>query len=267
MELIKKVVDYFTWVIFVGLLFLGLIIYVTNTTYPGDKLYSFKLKFEDFVLATSSVLNKQVDFSIDLVSKRSKEVAKILTASNSGETLNRLDTQVELTAASIAQISDPVEKKKAAEAYIAKLNEASIILSEKEKELMASSTTYLPSTNTESQPKTTSSSSVSDPIVEPTMATSVANEPTTVQQPTAQPTSAQLAVDPVSNTTNISEQINNSQQTIQETIIEMNNIRTDNRDFKKEHKPELKKELINKLDEKSVGAKDNKNLKEKKEDK
>ena len=94
LPLIKKVFDYFVWVMFFVLLVLGGIIFVTDRTYPGDNLYPFKLKFEDFVLATSKILNKQVDFSIDLVAKRSNEVAKILTPKNSEETLGRLDNQV-----------------------------------------------------------------------------------------------------------------------------------------------------------------------------
>ena len=61
---------------------------------------------------------------------------KILAPKNSVEALNRLDTQVELTAASISRISNPAEKKKAAEKYIAKLYEVSSVLSEKQKNLL-----------------------------------------------------------------------------------------------------------------------------------
>lgn len=178
MLLIKKIFDYFIWVMFFGLLLLGGIIYVSNRTYPGNKLYPLKLKFEDFVLATSKVLNKQVDFSIDLVSRRSNEIAKILTPKNSVETLTRLDTQVESTAISISQISDPFEKKKAAEKYIVKLNEVSSVLSEKQKEFIV---------------------------------------PPPIQQ--TQPPPDQLTVSEP-----ISQEINNSQQTIDQTIDEMNKI-------------------------------------------
>lgn len=186
MLLIKKVFDYFVWVMFFVLFFLGIIIYITNRTYPGDNLYSFKLKFEDFVLATSKILNKQVDFSIDLVSKRSSEVAKILTPKNGEETLSRLDTQVETTAVSISQISNPVEKKKAATKYIATLNEVSSTLTEKQKEFVVSQTNNLP-----------------------------LPPPTSVPQnilPTSTPDS------------NISQQIVDTQETIDQTIEEMNEI-------------------------------------------
>ena len=248
---IKKVFDYVVWVAFFGFLLLGVVIYVTNNTYPGDKFYPFKLKFEEFVLLTSKVLNKQIDFSIDLVSKRSYEVAKILSPNNSAETLGRLDTQVELTAASITQISDPVEKKKAAEQYIVKLNEASTILSEKQKELNTTTATI-----SDNQPQPTEKPS-SYPTTQPTStptppAQSTLTEPTTAQQPiqptatpTIQPTTIILptptTVPPTSNE-NVTQQIINSQETIQQTIIEMQNLATqDNRDFKKNKKPELPK--------------------------
>lgn len=195
MALVKKIFDYFIWVIFFGLFLLGIIIYISNRTYPGDDLYPLKLKFENFVLATSKILNKQVDFSIDLVSKRSNEVAKILTPKNSSKTLSRLDTQVEETATSISQISNPVEKKRAAIKYIAKLNEVTSILAEKQKELET-----IPTQQTQRQP-------------------------TFVQQqvqniiPTSTPSPEIISV---------SEQINNTQQTIDQTINQMNNLATTN---------------------------------------
>lgn len=268
---IKKVFDYIVWVAFFGFLLLGVVIYVTNNTYPGDKFYPFKLKFEEFVLLTSKVLNKQIDFSIDLVSKRSYEVAKILSPNNSAETLGRLDTQVELTAASITQISDPVEKKKAAEEYIVKLNEASIILSEKEKELLGSSTTYSPTTNTgiQTTPQPTSSSSITEPTPTPTITIQVITQQPVTQPtvgPISEPTSTQAVDQPtivptavptttpttnIASTPDVSQQINNSQQTIQQAIIQMNNLATqDNRDFKKNKKPELPKAVKEGIKEK-----------------
>ena len=277
--LTKKIFDYFVWVAFFGFLLLGVIIYITNTTYPGDKLYSFKLMFEDFTLATSKILNKQVDFSIDLVSKRSQEVAKILSSKNSQETLNRLDVQVELTAVSISQIPDPVERKKAAEEYIVKLNEASIILSEKEKELIGSSTTYSPATNTstnteiQATPQPTTQTSVPEstgaPTAIPTTNTQTVTQPTavpqTVTQPTLQPTvippTPTLA--PVTTTTNVSQQINNSQTTIQQTIVEMQILAAES---DSNSKKELKKEILKKMEEKGINKEDIINIKNKKED-
>jgi len=197
--LIKRVFDYLVWVMFFVLLILGGIIFVTDRTYPGDKLYSFKLKFEDFALVTSKILNKQVDFNIALVSKRSKEIAKILTPKNSGETLNRLDTQVELTADSISQIENPVEKKKAATKYIAKLTEVSSTLAEKKKEFVATPT-----------------NSVITPQV---------NVPQVQNNPTSPPTPIPTQTPTISpEVIEVSEQIDNTQETIEETIEEMTEI-------------------------------------------
>lgn len=197
MSLIKKIFDYFVWVIFYVLLILGGIIFITDRTYPGDKLYSFKLKFEDFTLATSKILNKQVDFNIVLVSKRSKEIAKILTPKNSGETLNRLDTQVELTANSIFQIENTVEKKKAATKYIVKLTEVSSTLVEKKKEFVATPT---------------------NPVVTPQVnVLQVQNNPTSPPTPTQTPTMSPEVIE-------VSQQIDDTQETIEETIEEMTEI-------------------------------------------
>lgn len=284
--LIKKIFDYIVWVAFFGFLLLGVVIYITNNTYPGDKMYPFKLKFEEFTLLTSKILNKQIDFSIDLVSKRSYEVAKILSPNNSAETLSRLDTQVELTAASITQISDPIEKKKAAEQYIVKLNEASTILSEKQKEFNTTTTT---TSDNQSQPTEQPSpypitQQASTPTLAPTTKSTL-TEPTTAQQPTVQPTAIPTIqpttiIFPTPTTTpsttneNVTQQIINSQETIQQAIIEMQNLATvDNRDLKKEHKPELKKdlkpelkqEMSNKSDEKQIEIKDAIKIKDKSE--
>lgn len=268
--LIKKVFDYFVWVAFFGFLLLGVMIYVTNNTLPGDKMYPFKLKFEEFVLLTSKVLNKQIDFSIDLVSKRSNEVAKILTPNNSAETLNRLDTQVELTAASIAQISDPVEKKKAAEQYIVKLNEASTILTEKQKEFStptsSSNTQSAPTREPTTQQNTSQSASTptATPTIQQTASTSQAASPTPLPTTNIFPTPTTLST---TTNENVTQQINNSQETIQQAIVQMSNIAIDNRDLKKEHKPE--KEPTKKPDEKNikdVTVEDIKKLKNKLED-
>lgn len=170
---------------FFVLLLLGGIIYVTDRTYPGDYLYPFKLKFEVFVLATSKIVNKQVDFSIDLVSRRSNEVAKILMSEQGRESLNRLDTQVELTAVSIYQIKDPIEKKMAAKKYVVKLSEVSLALSNEQKKIVM-------------QPQV----NVTQVPIAPTLPTSQVS---------------QNATPPVS----ISQEIDNTQQTIEQTIDKM----------------------------------------------
>lgn len=51
MFFIKKIIDYFIWVMFFVFLLFGVSVYVFSNTYPGDYLYPFKLSFENFVLS------------------------------------------------------------------------------------------------------------------------------------------------------------------------------------------------------------------------
>lgn len=249
MALIKKVFDYSVWAIIVGFFLLAGIVYVNNQIYPGDNLYPFKLKFESFVLATSQILNKQVDFSIDLVIKRTNEVAKILTAKNSLETLGRLGTQVELTATSISQMSDPAEKKKAAEKYITKLNEVSSVLSEKQKEFVTTSSS---TSITESEPTT-------QPLITQTVTQLPTIQPTTksttqsiTQPPITRPTTQQPITQPTTTPeveiATVSEQIDNTQQTIQQTINEMASL-TKNSQQKNKHNSPKNNDFENMNDE------------------
>lgn len=239
MFLIKKTFDYLAWALFFGFLLLSGVVYVSDRTYPGNSLYPVKLKFEGFVLATSKILNKQVDFSIDLVSQRSNEVAKILTPSNSEETLSRLDVQVELTASSISQIPDPVEKKKAAKKYIAKLTEVSMVLNEKQKGFVTE----------EAQPEQTTQEQIT--AVQPSVTAKITQQ-TVTQQPVtpivameepSRPAEAPQNIvptdtpvnPPAPETTAISQQIGTAQQTVQQAIDDMNNISEDPQDQKKDN--------------------------------
>lgn len=205
MLLIKKVFDYFVWLIFFGFLLLGGVIYATDRTYPGDYLYPFKLKFEDFALATSKILNNQVDFSIGLVVKRSNEATKILASRYGKDGLDRLDTQIELTAVSISQIADPIEKKKAAEKYIVKLNEVSAVLSEKQKDFVAAP----PSSNITPQVNAQQAQKV------PTL-------------PAEQGSTITPLPEISSEISTVSQQIDNTQETIKQTIDEMTDLTTTN---------------------------------------
>lgn len=225
---IKKIFDYFIWGLFGILLILGGIIYVTDRTYPGDRLYSFKLDFENFVLATSSILNKQVDVSIDMVMKRSDEFTKIWSSGYALAGLNRLNTQVDVTANSINQIQDPELKKLEAQRYIAKLDEVSAALSAKQTELAASSTqnntgttsqiVYKPAQNVVYQPTgSQNTGQASQPSHNQPSNSSTTTTTTTSSSPTASTTS----------TSAVSQQINDTQQNIQQKIDQMTNLTTE----------------------------------------
>lgn len=51
MLLIKKVVDYFIWVMFFVFLLFGVFVYVFSNTNPGDYLYPFKQNIEKFFIS------------------------------------------------------------------------------------------------------------------------------------------------------------------------------------------------------------------------
>lgn len=210
MFLIKRVFDYFVWLLFFGLLLLGGVFYIADRTYPGDYLYPFKLKFESFELATSKILNKQVDFSIGLVVKRSNEVTKVLDSRYAKDGLDGLNTQVKLTSISISQISDPIEKKKAAEKYIVKLNEVSSALSEKQKELVVAPT------SSNITPSIT-------PQVNVQQAQNVTTKPTEQVSQNQTPTTS-----PLPETSTVSQQIDSTQETIQQAIDKMTDLTTNN---------------------------------------
>ncbi len=50
MSLIKKIFDYFVWLIFFAFLLLGIFVYLLNNARKGDYLYSAKLYFERFIV-------------------------------------------------------------------------------------------------------------------------------------------------------------------------------------------------------------------------
>ena len=50
MLLIKKIIDYSIWTIFIVFFLLGFVVYICNRTYPGDFFYPFKQNFVNFIL-------------------------------------------------------------------------------------------------------------------------------------------------------------------------------------------------------------------------
>ncbi|MFH0979704.1 MAG: hypothetical protein V1803_02020 [Candidatus Roizmanbacteria bacterium] len=181
MPLLRKIVDYGIWVLFFVFFTISLLFYATKDSVPGDWLFGTKLGLEKALIATSALLNKQVDLQIDFVARRYREMSKVLASKYGLESLLRLDNQIAETGNSITNIKDPTKRKEAATRYIAELSFISAGLEQKQQNY-----SYSPPPPSQNQP-------IDSP------------EPT-----------------------NISNQIDNTQETIQKTIDEMNRAKLQN---------------------------------------
>lgn len=209
MFILKKIIDYSVWVAFFAFFSFSTLFYFSKDSLPGDKLYPSKLLVEKILIAGSSVLNKQVDLQINYFSKRLDETTKVLASSHASESFARLDAQVETTTVSIAEIKDPGERKVAAAKYIAELNNASTVLKSEQTTLQQSS--LYPTNNAKS---------VTTAEIQPTQTTKTA-----VVNPTSTPPSTPPIQEPVQNQpTEVQQNLEQSQQNINNTIGQMNTI-------------------------------------------
>lgn len=203
MSLFKKIADASIWVIFVICFILAILAFIARNAVPGDALFGLKLAFEQGLLASSKLLNKQVDVEIGFVSKRFNETTRVISSKYASESLNRLDTQVEVTANEIAQIEDPTQRQEAANKYIAELSQVSNALTQEKQKLQ--NTYYQPPTTIKNNTGSYSGQTTTTNIA-PTNSPQVAI--TSPQAP------------------DVSQQIDNTQQTIQQTIDQMTQIST-----------------------------------------
>lgn len=196
MPIAKKIFDYGIWVVFFAISTYASLFYVTKDAIPGDFLYGTKLGVEKVLIASSSLLYRQVDFQIDFVTRRFDEVTKVLASQYGIDSLVRLDSQVVETAESIANIKDPNERKKAADKFITELSYISDKLDEEEEKYIQKTLT----TNT-------------IPTVTPV--------DTRWYNPLApQPTSGAIA-----SSQNVVDQIDSTQNTISSTITSLETIK------------------------------------------
>ncbi len=264
MNIIKKVIDYGVWVLFFVFFSFSTLFYFSKDAIPGDRLYSSKLFVEKVTILASSLINKQVDMQLNFFSKRLDETTKVLSSSYASESLVRLDTQVETTAVYISQIKNPVERKIAAQKYVAELNHASTVLKNEQITIQQNSQTTTATTPTTVTPTTTTpttttviNNSISDSTSN-TVSNETLNSPTKTPkiQPTAViPTEIEItptpSPEPVQNQqTVVSQQLEQSQENITSTIDQMNLIiNAENNDSKDDkNKDDKDKEDVNKED-------------------
>lgn len=210
MDRLKKIIDSSTWVIFFASVIFSLMTVAAQNSIPGDSLYGFKLGYEKVMLASSKFLNKQVDVQIEFVARRFSETTQVLSSKYGSESLNRLNEEVDSTAYTITLIEDPAERKAAAKKYVAQLNVISTGLGQQKQNFVNPTSTTNPQTNTNANTTTY------NPTDSPS-STSNAGSVTKIT-PTKTPTPA-----PVQEP-QIVEEIDDTQQNIEEVIKEMEDI-------------------------------------------
>ncbi|MBI5126865.1 hypothetical protein HZA76_00200 [Candidatus Roizmanbacteria bacterium] len=213
MTIVKKIIDYGVWVIFFVFFGYSSLFYVTKDSLPGDKLYGAKLAAEKILIASSSVLYKQVDFQINFVARRFDEVTKVLASKYGTESLERLDGQVVETAETITNIKDPVERKEAAAKYVAQLSSISSGLANEKQKIVSRPIGNQPQYVYNAPTTNTGTNSYSPPATQTPQ-----NQPENTYPTPTPPLITQTQ------SASISNQIDETQATIQETINDMNQI-------------------------------------------
>lgn len=225
MTIVKKIFDYAVWVLIFFFFGLSLLFYFSKDAVPGEPMFGTKLGLEKIMIATSAILNRQVDTQIEFVARRYNEVNKVLASEYGSESLKRLDNQVIETAQTIALIENPVEKKEAAAKYSAQLlyistglkqEQEKIITNTQASEVYQSPTVYSPPSQNQ---LVVNQDSYPTPTLLPPSTIAVQNQPENTYQ--APPAFAQV---PPPQIASIASDINNTQTTIQQTINQMNQI-------------------------------------------
>lgn len=213
----RKFLDSATWIIFFASIIFSFMTVVAQNAVPGESLYGFKLGYEKVMLASSRFLNRQVDLQIEFVARRFDETTQVLSSKYGSESLGRLNSEVESTALSITLIEDPEEKKIAARKYIAQLNTINSGLGQQKQNIVRNYVAPVPVQNMAPVYNATTQT-----YVTPTLIPQPQNNNTggnTGTQPVNQPTSAPGTT--TSQPPEIVGDIDNTQQTIEDTIEEM----------------------------------------------
>ena len=208
--LVKKAVDYGIWALFFAIFGYSSLFYVTRNTLPGNFLYGTKLGVERVMTAAGRLLYQSVNIEMEFVGRRFNEVTKVLASKYGPESLKRLDVQITETANSIADIKDPVQRKAAAAKYVAQLNYISSSLDQEQQQITVSQVTQ-PAFHPPTMDYNPGS------LTEPTSQPASTSQTTTTSSPSPSPSTS---------TAPISNQIDTTQQTIQNTITQMNQLQS-----------------------------------------
>jgi len=185
---IKKIISVTTWIAFTISFLLAGVVAVAQTSVPGDQTYPIKQGFEKTVLAGFSLFNLDSRYQIDLTELRFEETKKIIKTERAYLGFEKLFEQMISAEYSIYAVKDPKKKANLANQYISTLTNISYQL-EQEKKIYTEKTTLPPAGR------------------------SVALVPTTQNQPPLVTTSS-----------TVTNQINYTQEQIQELINRLNTI-------------------------------------------
>ncbi|KKP59159.1 MAG: Conserved oligomeric Golgi complex subunit 8 [Candidatus Roizmanbacteria bacterium GW2011_GWA2_34_18] len=239
--IVKKGIGYGVWFLVFAIFSFEGLFYITKDALPGEKLYPTKLRVEKIIATSSYILNKQVDLQMEFINNRLYETTKVLSSKQASESLTRLDSQVEITAGYITQIKNPKEREVAAKKYVVQLNHASVVLKNEQITLQqnsseitnptTSSNTNQPVENNNNQLTAANIATqipVAQPTTFPTQTMSVPASEPPISAPSLIPTSVPTSTTVQQLTQNqqvtVVEQLQQTQQNINNTIEQMNSI-------------------------------------------
>lgn len=271
----KKVIDIALWSTASFLLIPSGLILISWNALPSQPMYGVKVGLEKTLLAIlpSSVL--QSSMQVRFTERRFDEAEQLLATNLASTGLNNLDQQVLETQRSIQYIDSPVDQAKAADQYIQTLRKVSTKLAQKQQTIASQQVPFGQTAPSQEQQYQTGGTTVVNNYYyypAPTAQQPTQGAPTSqpnVKSPgkTSQPAAAAArpaqtptpttTQSPASSTTpesDLSTQVNNTQQQIENTIREMERIRQNAEEAKRkqeEKKEEKQKEEKSKKEEKN----------------
>ncbi|HKY74299.1 MAG TPA: hypothetical protein VJ246_03245 [Patescibacteria group bacterium] len=263
----KKAIDIILWSTTSFLLIPSGLILISWNALPGQQMYRVKVGLEKTLLAVlpSSVL--QSSMQVRFTERRFDEAEQLLATNLATTGLNNLDQQVLETQRSIQYLDNPADQAKAADQYIQTLRKVSTKLAQRQQTMtpqQLAQQQYAAGQTPEQQfqqdqtggtttvinnyyyyptpvPQQTAQGTSTSPSQTGSKSPGKTSQPAAASAPTQAPTAtAQPSTSPESD---LSSQINNTQQQIEDTIREMERIKHQaEEDEKKKGKNDKKQE-------------------------
>ena len=245
LDIFKKAVSLTAWIIFFFFCILTLLFGITQNSAPGDKTYGLKIGLEQNILRASKIMDKEAAIQIEFTKRRLEETKKVISSTHAIESLDNLADEVSETKKTILNMDNPEKREEVATQYVETLTEVKGALEQEKKTTINNNVTVSPSnmpTQSYSQsndyPAPTSKLTAfvrnSKPNALPTATpTNILPPPENrpLPPPTSIPIPTAIAVPTTTPQNNnapaLTNQINQTQQRIQQTIEELNKIKYD----------------------------------------